>query len=307
MHPILVIVPVAALVLGPRLWVEHVRKRHAQEDIEDGRTGGELARELLDRHRLTRVAVEHTDLGDHYDLKRKAVRLSRENYESRSLAAVVTAAHEVGHALQDATHYPPFRWRASLSQVARVTGELGTVLLIAAPATALVTRNPMPAAVIGATAFAILGTGVAAQLAALPTEYDASFRRALPLLEGEYLRGDQMEGAREMLLACSLTYLASSLAAILQFWPWLPRRPMIMRPALVHPMWSPSHEPPAPLPRRAAGGSRRTRARRPRPHRPSAVRALVRLLGKPVIRSWCQARAALAGPGAARRARPATA
>ncbi len=293
MHPILIVVPAAALVLGPRLWVEHVHKRHSREELEVGRTGSEVARELLDRHRLTGVAVECTDIGDHYDLRRKAVRLSRENYESRTLAAIVAAAHEVGHALQDAAEYPPFRWRAALSQVARVTGELGTILLIAAPATALVTRNPLPTTVVGTTAFAVLGTGVAAQLAALPTEWDASFGRALPLLEGEYLRGEQVDGAREMLLACSLTYLASSLAAVLQFWPWLPRRPMMMVSALAAP---------GPFPQAPERPNRRLpRARRQR--EAGAVRSLVRLLGKPVIRSWYQARAVASGPALAAPAR----
>ena len=124
------------------MWVERVRKRHDSDEIAGAQSGGELARELLNRHQLMGVEVERTDIGDHYDPRRKAVRLSRDNFERRTLAALATAAHEVGHALQDASEYPPFRWRASLVKVARVTAEVGGILLIAAPvaATTPVTR-----------------------------------------------------------------------------------------------------------------------------------------------------------------------
>ena len=290
MHPLLVIVPAVALLLGPRLWVESVRRRHDRNEIEGGRTGAELARELLDQHGLSAVPVERTDIGDHYDPNRKAVRLTRDNYERRSVAALVTAAHEVGHALQDAKSYAPFHWRADLVR-ARGTAEVGGVLLVATPVAAFVTRSPLPPMVIGSIAFAVIGTGVAAQVAALPTEWDASFRRALPLLNTGYLHGQQIDDARQMLLACTLTYVASSLASALQLWPWLPRRAvMLMPPGLPHP--GESH-PPArrtPPPRTTPRSGEHARHESP-------MHRLVRRFGKPLIRSWYQARsAALARP-----------
>ncbi len=230
MHPLVVLLPAAALILGPRLIVGHVLKRHSREDGTISVTGGALARELLDGHQLQRVRVEKTDVGDHYDPEAKSVRLTRDKFDGKTLTAVVTAAHEVGHALQDASGYPPFRWRIRLAKVARIMGEVGTVMLLAVPASALITRNPMPPFIIGTTAVAIIGTGLAAQLITLPTEWNASFGRALPLLRDGHITGEQVGHARTMLAACSLTYVASSLAAVIYVWPWLPRRVIPLTP-----------------------------------------------------------------------------
>jgi Zn-dependent membrane protease YugP len=228
MHPVVFLLPTAALILGPRLWVHHVLRKHNRVDERVTKTGGELARELLDRHELVGVKVEPTDIGDHYDPESKTVRLARDKLDRRSLTAIVTAAHEVGHALQDASGYRPYLWRKHLVKIARVTGQAGTVMLLAVPAAALMTRNPIPPIAVGATALTVLGTGVAAQLAALPTEWDASFERALPLLRDGYIEENQVDDVRTMLTACSLTYVASSLAAILHVWPWLPRGPVML-------------------------------------------------------------------------------
>lgn len=221
MHPALILLPVAALLFAPRLWVNQVLKRHHRIDDTLPDTGHGVARKLLDSHQLQAVRVEVTDIGDHYDPQAHAVRLGRDNYHRTSLTAVTTAAHEVAHAIQHATGYPPFEWRARLVKVARVTGQAGTVLLLAVPAASLVTRRALPPMLIGNAALAMLGTGMAAQLSALPTEIDASFRRALPMLEAGIIDGESIKGARQILLACSLTYLTSSLIGVINIWPWL--------------------------------------------------------------------------------------
>jgi len=286
MYRFLIIVPVIALILAPRIWVEFVRRKHDSKEIAGSKCGGDLARELLDLNELSGVKVELTDIGDHYDPKSKAVRLSRETYEHRTLAAIVTAAHEVGHALQDAEHFAPFRWRSNLVQLARGTAEIGGVMLISTPITALVTRTPIPPTLIGTTACAVLGTGLAAQLATLPTEWDASFRRALPMLEARYLSGAQVGNAKEILVACSLTYVASSLASVLQLWPWLPHGPLMLHPA------APIDER---VSTRSAGRTVANQARRGSTRevicgrRRGVVRGLVQRFGKPLIRSWYQA------------------
>jgi Zn-dependent membrane protease YugP len=186
--------------------------------------GHELARQILDEHGLTRVKVERTDVGDHYDPEAKAVRLARDKYDRNTLAAVTTAAHEAAHAIQDATEYAPFIWRTRLVSLARVTGQVGSVALVAVAATGLIGRRsfpPIPPIVVGISLFAMLATGVAAQLAALPTELDASFRRALPLLRSRYVDDEQARDVHEILLAASSTYVAASLLAVLNIWPWL--------------------------------------------------------------------------------------
>lgn len=221
MHPIAVLIPAAALAFMPGLWAKKLLKRHNERDLESLPKGRELARLILDENGLQRVRVECTDVGDHYDPQVKAVRLARDKYDRNSLAAVTTAAHEAAHALQDATGYLPFVWRSRLVALARVTGQVGSVLLIAVPTAAMLGRRPIPAEVIIVSLFTMLATGLAAQVAAVPTELDASFRRALPLLRSRFVDEAQARDVREILLATSSTYVAASLLSVLNIWPWL--------------------------------------------------------------------------------------
>ncbi|MCP3868789.1 MAG: zinc metallopeptidase [Gammaproteobacteria bacterium] len=223
MHPILIIVPAAVLLFGPRFWVKRVMGRYNHEDGTLTRTGRELAREILDQHALQLVKVESSDIGDHYDPEARAVRLSRDKIDLKSLTAVTTAAHEVSHAIQHAEGYGPFVWRAKLAKVAQVTGEAGSITLLIMPVATLLTGYRPPTILVVVCIVSILGTGMAAQLASLPTEFDASFKRALPLLRDDYINEQQLSESREILLACSLTYVAASLLSVLNFWPWFPR------------------------------------------------------------------------------------
>jgi Zn-dependent membrane protease YugP len=93
-----------ALAILPSLWVQAVLARHGRERADFPGTGGEFARHLLDEMNLGDVKVEETSLGDHYDPETKTVRLLPRHFGGRSLTAVVIAAHEVGHAMQDATN-----------------------------------------------------------------------------------------------------------------------------------------------------------------------------------------------------------
>lgn len=220
MTPALLLVPALGLILGPRVWVNRVLREHDQKQ-ELNRSAPQVARDMLDRHGLHGVEVESTDLGDHYDPKLRVVRLSRHNIDRRTLSAVTTAAHEVAHALQHAEGYPPFELRTSLARVAQVTGELGTVLILAVPVSFLLTRKSLPPNLVGGAALAMLGTSTAAQLAALPTELDASFKRALPALQEHYISPEQSESAQRILFACSMTYAAAPLSTLLTAWPWL--------------------------------------------------------------------------------------
>lgn len=276
MHPILILIPAALLALGPRLWVRRILDRYAGEDPGLPLSGAQVARQLLDQHGLQAVSVEPSDIGDHYDAKARSVRLTRDKFDSHSLTAVTTAAHEVGHALQHATDFAPFMWRGRLVQVATSAGEVGSVLLLAVPLSALMSKQPMPPKIVGGAALAMLGTGVAAQLAALPTEFDASFERALPMLQQGYVDGGQLADAKQILLACSLTYVASSLTGVLNIWPWLGRGPVVAPPHRVqlHAGLAAVSNPR----RRVPAGS----GRRPGP---GLAAGLVRQYGKPLIKA----------------------
>jgi Zn-dependent membrane protease YugP len=291
-HPVLILIPALGLIFGPRLWVRHVLDQHNRKDLAGGWTAGEMARQLLDDNRLESVKVESSDIGDHYDPVAKAVRLGRDKIDRKTLTAVTTAAHEVAHAIQDASGYGPFIWRTRLVKVAQHAGEIGSVLFLAIPLAAIFSRNPVPPIVIGSAALAMMGTGVIAQLAALPSELEASFGKALPMLRDGYIDAQRGEDARRILLACSLTYVASSLVAILHIWPWLGRsvpmhsrsvadRPRVLGPAVA-------------LPRGRAGRDRRTTARvQPSGNQPtislaprSAKDKPVRRFAKSLIRAW---------------------
>ena len=281
MHPVLFLIPAAALVVAPRLWVSHVLQKHNRRQDDLPVTAAELARELLDQHQLQDVRVELTDLGDHYDPHTRIVRLARDKFDRKTLTALTTAAHEAAHAIQHAGDYGPFIWRIRLGKIARVTGEVGFVLLLAAPVSAMLGRQPLPPIVIGSAALAMLSTGMAVQLVALPSELDASFRRALPMLQQGYISDQQVGDARKILLACSLTYVASSLVSILNIWPWLGRGPAALMPQQAAGLVA---EPPATR-RRPAHRARPVR-RRPAHARSSTTQSLVRGIGKPLIKGW---------------------
>jgi Zn-dependent membrane protease YugP len=210
------------LILAPQLWVQRIMARynHHQEENFPG-NGGELARHLLDRYGLQEVKVETTDTGDHYDPGDKAVRLTRDKLEGRTLTAITAAAHEVGHALQDAAEEPLFLWRTRLGAIAIVAQRLGSFLLFASPILTLVTRAPAAGLVSAMAAFLVIGSNVILQLATLPVELDASFKKALPLLKSGYLRPEQYRGAEKILRAAAFTYLSASLAGLLNFWRWM--------------------------------------------------------------------------------------
>jgi Zn-dependent membrane protease YugP len=210
------------LLLGPQWWVQKIMQKHNVNDEPNfPGSGGDLARHLLDRFSLQVVCVEETDLGDHYDPSVKAVRLSKDKLNKKTLTAITTAAHEVGHALQDAADEPMFVWRTRLARFAEIAQRLGSFLLFIAPIASLISRAPAIGIVSALAAFMVMGTNVLLQLLTLPVEIDASFKKALPLLKDGYLAPEQYPGAEKILRAAALSYLAASLAGLLNFWQWL--------------------------------------------------------------------------------------
>jgi len=218
---------VAAVVVLPGWWVKRVMRRyHEPSDRYDG-TGAELARDLLDRLGLDQVPVERTDQGDHYDPEARVVRLSPENHDRRSLTAVTVAAHEVGHAVQHALGYAPLVWRTRMVKAAQRVQRIGVVLMVAMPLVLLALRLPRAGLLLLVFGLAALASGIVVHLVTLPTELDASFRRALPLLDkGGYLKPEDRKPARRILTAAAFTYVAASLMGLLNFWWWL----RILRP-----------------------------------------------------------------------------
>ena len=221
MHLLIPIILIVVLVFGPGLWVRTVMSRYSKPaDRYDG-TGGELARYLLDGFDLQNVKVEETPDGDHYDPREKAVRLTPGNLNGRSLTAVTVAAHEVGHALEDASGYAPLKVRSQLIMLTQPVQKLGAGILIAAPFIGVLTRAPLVSLLMILGGLMSLGATTLVHLVTLPTELDASFKRALPMLEkGGILKPVDLPHARRLLTAAALTYLSASLASLLNIARW---------------------------------------------------------------------------------------
>jgi len=221
--PVVILILITAVVFLPQWWVKRVLAKYRKPDDRYQGTGGELARHLLDKLGLESVGVEAGDSGaDHYDPDARMVRLSPEHYNGASLTAVTVAAHEVGHAIQHTDGYRPLLWRSHLVKTMQRFQRFGMVLLVLAPVAMLALRLPRAGLVLLAVAVASLASGVVVHLVTLPTEFDASFRRALPLLEkGGYLKKEDHRAARRILTAAAFTYVAGALIGVVNFWWWM--------------------------------------------------------------------------------------
>ncbi len=219
---IIFVIALVALSVLPQLWVRSVFREHSHGRADFPGTGGELARHLLDEMKLDHVKVEETDMGDHYDPTDKAVRLLPEHFKGKSLSGIVIAAHEVGHAMQDATGYRPLVARTKMAKHAHYIEILGSVVMLAAPLMMAILRAPQVFLMEVAAALLILAFTILIHAVTLPVEFDASFGRALPVLEqGGYLKQEDMPAARKLLRAAAFTYVAAAAMSLVDVVRWL--------------------------------------------------------------------------------------
>lgn len=210
------------LALLPGMWVKSVIARHSAERLDFPGTGGEFARHLLDEMKLTHVGVEETNDGDHYDPMSKTVRLLPQHLNGRSLSAVVIAAHEVGHAMQDATNYRPLAHRTRMATQARWVETIGSTVLLLAPLVMIFTKAPFLLVIQLIAGLFILSFTILMHAMTLPVEFDASFSRALPVLKkGGYLNDADMKSARQILRAAAFTYVAAAAMSLLNVMRWI--------------------------------------------------------------------------------------
>lgn len=218
---IVLLILILILVFGPSLWVRRVLERYSEPADRYAGTGAQLARHLLNEHGLDRVAVERTQLGDHYDPQEKVVRLTDDKFDGRSLTAITVAAHEVGHALQDHQQYAPLRLRTRLVTVGRGIEKVGAAVLMLSPFVGALTRAPQVSLLMFAAGFLTLGSSAMIHAVTLPTEFDASFNRALPMLDRfRILKPVDRPHARRLLRAAALTYVSASLMSLLNIARW---------------------------------------------------------------------------------------
>jgi Zn-dependent membrane protease YugP len=211
-----------AIVFGPGIWVKRVLEKYSLPEDRYPGSGAQLARHLLDEHGLQKVAVEVSKEGDHYDPGAKAVRLMPDKHDGHSLTAITVAAHEVGHALQDRDQYAPLRLRSRLVRAAQKFEKLGAGILLVSPFIGALTRTPGLGVLMFLGGMLTLGSATLVHFVTLPTEIDASFTRALPMLQKKnILKKSDYAHAHKILKAAALTYVAASLMSLLNIARWL--------------------------------------------------------------------------------------
>lgn len=221
MYLLIIGLVVLCIVFLPGLWVRRVLEKYAEPADRYSGTGAQLARLLLDRHGMQDVRVEETKDGDHYDPTEKAVRLTPEKYSGSSLTAITVAAHEVGHALQDQQNYKPLQYRSRLVKASQKFEKLGAGILMLSPFIGAATRVPSLSLLMFLGGLLTLGTATLVHFVTLPTEIDASFNRALPMLkQGNILKKADERHANKILKAAALTYVSASLMSLLNIARW---------------------------------------------------------------------------------------
>jgi uncharacterized protein len=205
-----------AIIFIPQWWVKHVLKENQKDSDDIGGTGSQLARYLLDKADLRHVKVELTDSGDHYDPTDEVVRLSLPHHDGQSVAALAVAAHEVGHALQHANGDRLFQLRQSMAPSIMWIERGAQVVFFAIPLLGAVIRSPV--LIVGQIVLVVLlmASRLVMHLVTLPVEIDASFKRALPILEaGQFMPEAHMPAARKVLRAAALTYVSAALISLI--------------------------------------------------------------------------------------------
>lgn len=210
----LLLIPAIIFTLYAQFKVKSTFNKYLDVQSASGMTGAQVARDILDRNNLYDVPVELTPgtLSDHYDPRTRVLRLSPEVYHGRSLSSLGVAAHETGHAIQHSHAYAPLAIRNGIFPMANIGSQLGFILFFIG----MFFRS-------GASTF-LLDLGIILfsffvffTILTLPVEFNASSRALRVLTESGYLRqGEEIAGARKVLNAAAMTYVAAAATAILQ-------------------------------------------------------------------------------------------
>lgn len=209
-NPLYFVFALPALLLGlfAQFRVKSAVNRYSQVATARGVSGAQVARALLDAEGLHNVQVEETQgfLSDHYDPGSKVLRLSPDIYRGRTIAAAGIAAHEMGHALQDAQHYAPLALRSAMVPAVQVGSWVGPLIFLGGMMMNFTSLAWLGLILFGATAVFALVT--------LPVEFDATRRAKHLLVQRGVLVGGEMDGVNAVLDAAALTYVAAAAQAV---------------------------------------------------------------------------------------------
>jgi Zn-dependent membrane protease YugP len=214
----LILAPAMLLAIYAQWRVKSAYHKASQVRASSGLTGAETARLILESHDIADVGVEpaHGFLSDHYDPRAKKLRLSPDVYQGRSVASLGIAAHEAGHAIQDAKGYAPLKIRNGIVPLAAVGSNLSMVLFMIGMFLAYLSRGPGIGEYLMYGGIILFAAVVVFQLVNLPVEFNAS-RRAKDLLQSTHMvaPGAEAKAMDRVLNAAALTYVAGTLTAIL--------------------------------------------------------------------------------------------
>lgn len=196
--------------LYAQMRVRSAYSKYSQVYSTSGMTGAQVARRVLDANGLYDVAVEETPghLSDHYDPRTKTVRLSTNNYYGQSVAGTAVAAHEVGHAIQDAKNYSFMRVRHTLVPVANLGSNMSWIFIMIGMFAGL--SNMLLLGIV------LMAAGVLFQVVTLPVEFDASSRAMKQIASLGIVSHSEETQARKVLNAAALTYVAAAAVAVFE-------------------------------------------------------------------------------------------
>ena len=207
---LILVVPTIILSLWAQFKVKSTFSKYSQMRSSRGISGSQAAQIILQANSINNVSVEGVggSLTDHYDPSNRVLRLSQPVYGQTSIAAIGVAAHEAGHAIQHARGYGPLGLRSTLVPVANIGSSIGPWLAIAG----LAMSGFEFLFKIGILLFS---GAVAFYLITLPVEFNASSRALAALAQNQMLSEEELRGARKVLSAAALTYVASALTALM--------------------------------------------------------------------------------------------
>ena len=207
------ILPFLVLFL-PSLWVNYILKKYNKILPNMPFTGKELGKMILEEQNLTNVSINPIKQLDHYNPIDKKIHISDDKLNKKSITSIAVVTHEIGHAIQDKENYKPLKLRQSLIEKTMIFQRIGSFLLIIGlPSIFAFTKSPFITLIAAIIIMGCLSTNVLIHIITLPVEYDASFKRALPILK-KYVPKENMFQCRSVLRAAALTYLAQSIVSI---------------------------------------------------------------------------------------------
>lgn len=208
----LFLLPVIALSAWAQYRVKSAYNEGSRVPAASGLTGAQTAQRILDIYGIQNVRIESINsfLGDHYDSRKKVLRLSPDVYNGRSLASLGIAAHEVGHAIQDAKNYGPLVIRNGLVPLASTGSTFAFILIMVG----FFIQQFSFLAIVGV---ALFGTVVLFQIVNLPVEFNASSRARAILVDHGIISPQEDRTVAKVLNAAAMTYVAATLVALAQF------------------------------------------------------------------------------------------